>query len=201
MRYLLALIAAVLFATAAAAQNLSTSSPQIYVGSSQSTPVGASTPVQWNNLGVYSHVHLSCSNLQVATNGAYIFVRVGEGGVFQTGNEYVYSNNWMIIGASPTAGQTGANNTGALNMTNDGVNGMSNISTIQGSVELDMPINPAGAYSRINWHSMYTDTSNNTAVSMGGGLMFNDTNTLTDLEILPSTGNWAGGKCLLTANY
>jgi len=168
------------------------------IGPAQTVPSGASTPLAWHNLGAYNKVHISCANLQVATNNQPIIARVGESAVFQTGSEYAWSTNWMKIGGSPTTGQNGNGSDVAINLTADG-NGVGNTSTYGANIDIDIPINQSGQYTFIKYSSVFTDGSNVTAVLQGAALMFHDTNTITDFEIYPGSGNWSGsGTCQMT---
>lgn len=162
----------------------------------QTVAAGASTPLQWHGLGGFNKVHISCGNLQVATNNAVIYLRVGESSTFET-SSYSWGSSYILVQTSPAAPAVAANTSDSgVALTFDN-NGVGSTSTYSAGIEADIPLNGSRAiFSRIAYSSVFVDGTGKFAVSSGGGDYYGDSNPITDIEIFPSSGNWAGsGEC------
>ena len=171
------------------------------IGFPLAVQAGTSNPLVWHNVAQGNvKLHIACSGLQVATNNSNLILQVGEGGSIITTANYVWSNNWMTVGASPTSGSIGGNNVTGINLNSDNATtgGLSNVINYTFQVDVDIPITPIGTYSWIKYNGSGVDSTGTSFTITGAtGLYFGDSNQITDLSITPSS-NWVGsGSCQL----
>jgi hypothetical protein len=156
----------------------------------------SSADIEFTNLPTsYNTLFLNCDALLPATASAYPALQVGEGATptWQTGSNYSYS-----ILAYTSVGSNGQNssNTGTsipLTWSNDAISNFG----YSAKIWIDNPASSA-IYKAVNVLSTYQNsTSPLFGWTWGGGVYTGDTNAVTALKVLMSSGNITSGQCSL----
>jgi hypothetical protein len=154
----------------------------------------ASASLQFTSLPTsYNTLFLNCAGLLPSANATFYSIYLGEGAgpTWETGAHYTYnyirnSSGTITSGASTTSTYLWA--TLAFNTTFP--------------ENIQMYLNNAGSSSMYKAATIYDNTINTTGASntylyIINGYWNNDTNAITGIEIVPSTGNIASGTCSL----
>lgn len=153
----------------------------------------ASASLKFTNLPTsYNTLFLSCEGLLMSSSSAKLYYRVGEGAgpTWETGANYSISGYWVGTGYSVSTEVK----TNATDLLDPGVGSTSNPQSIK------MYIDNVGS------STLYKNATLDAAIYADGAGWYNqnyvsywnaDTNPITGLEVVPSTGNIASGTCSL----
>jgi hypothetical protein len=150
----------------------------------------SSASLQFTNLPTsYNTLFLNCAGLLTSTTAGIDFL-VGEGGgpAWETGAHYT------VVGLYSTAGAVHAINvTTASDLTDAGSNTNTSI-----PASMKMYIDNVGSSSVAKIATVHGSTDNSVPLLISYESYWNaDTNPITGLEVVPSTGNLASGTCSL----
>jgi hypothetical protein len=168
-----------------------TSGNQLALISTQTASASAS--IQFTNLPtIYNTLFLNCAGILMSTN-AVAMIRIGEGATptWESGAHYVSSVLWLE--------PTGSGSYGGTTATDILDGGDAILGSFPQSIKLYIDnVSSSSLYKNYTYTYLgYDNTDNVGFENEGGGYWSNDTNPITGIELLLSTGTISSGTCSL----
>jgi hypothetical protein len=141
----------------------------------------------------YHYYRLVCSSLVPATNSISWYLRVGEGGgpTWQSAS-YTWAFQYVFPGGVGTNDSTAQSDTTGIRLSGNGV-----VNTAPGhSFTLDT-FDPQGSGTGVTKSFIYQGLQNGPVHVSGYGTYTGDTNPITGIRVLASSGNITSGQCSL----
>jgi hypothetical protein len=166
-------------------------SPSLAFISTQTASAAAS--MQWTGLGsTYNTYQLSCNRVFPATNTTTIYIQVGEGGgpTWET-SSYQWSVMYMTSNTNTVNGFSNSSDSGVQLVV--GSNTLAASSAFEATI-FNVPV--SGVNKMVTAIPVYADATPNVNFLFLSGGYLGDTNTVTAIRVIASTGN-ISGTCTL----